>query len=275
MSGTVEIPPGMVCTTHWGLITAETAQCLSDTRAKCIERGLQNIEWRMIPGALVDKARNEAMRHLLSTQHQWVLMLDGDMVWEPNAVTDLLVTAYGSHPQYDVLGAYCTLRGALSLPTIDTGTGTWESHYPGQGVVSVMRTGAAFMLIKRHVLERVPSPWFGLRIPQRPIDAVAEVDTFCLTIFDGKNPFRGRPDQAWETLVQAASTHSSAQSWVPAEVGEDSSFCDRVTAAGMRIGVQTDLVTRHIDKETKDWTSHRKAMDERTKLHRLMSGFVS
>jgi glycosyltransferase involved in cell wall biosynthesis len=225
---------------------------------------------------LVDKARNEVMRGMLGSQAQWVLMIDADMLWEPDAVLKLLVAAYGTHPQYDVLGAYCTLRGPLSLPTIDTGTGTWESHYPGVGVVQVMRTGAAFMLIKRHVAEKGPAPWFALRVPQRPVDAVAEVDNFCRTIFDGRNPFRGLPSQHWESLEQAAASHDSARgAWVAAEVGEDSSFCDRVTAAGLTIGVHTDIVTRHLDKEMKDWTHHRKAMDEREKQDRLLSGFTA
>ena len=266
-----QVPPGMVCTTNWGLITAESAQCLSDTRSYCEEHGLKNITWQMVPGALVDKARNDAFRHMLSGPAQWILMIDADMVWEPDAVVRLLSAAYGTHPEYDVLGAYCNLRGNLALPTIDTGTGTWESHYPGQGVMSVMRTGGAFMLVKRQVAERIPGPWFALRVPMRPLDAVAEVDTFCRTIFDGRNPFRG---ESWDRLQTAAATHPSAQTWVAEEVGEDSSFCDRVTGAGLRIGVQSDIVVKHLDREVKDWTYHRKAMDEHAKQQRLLSGFT-
>jgi hypothetical protein len=272
MSNEVLIPPGMVCTTHWGLITAETAQCLSDTRAFCDEQGLKNVSWVMLQGALVDRARNDAFRSLLASQAQWILMIDADMLWERDAVIRMLQAAYGTHPQYDALGAYCTLRGNLALPTIDTGTGTWESHYPGTGVMSVMRTGGAFLLVKRHVAERIPPPWFALRVPQRPLDAVAEIDTFSRTIFDGRNPFRG-PD--WAKLEHAAATHTSAQGpWVAAEVGEDSSFCDRVTGAGMRIGVHTDVIVRHLDKEVKDWTHHRRAMMEQQKQDRLLSGFT-
>lgn len=271
----ISVPSGIVCTTHWGLVTAESAQCLSDTRSHCEEQGLKNVSWVMIAGALVDKARNEAVRGMLNSQAQWLLMIDADMVWPRESVLQLLSTAYGTHPQYDVLGAYCTLRGPLSLPTMDTGTGTWESHYPGQGVVSVMRTGAAFMLIKRHVAEKVPDPWFALRVPQKPLDSIAEVDNFCRTIFDGQNPFRGLPSQSWEAMEQAAATHHSNEGpWIPAEVGEDSSFCDRVKAAGFQIGVQTDIVTRHLDREYKDWTHHRRAMDEKTKQDRLLSGFT-
>lgn len=268
----VQVPPGMVVITTWGLVTAESAQCLADTRSFCDDQGLKNIQWRMIHGALVDKARNDAFRAMLNSQAQWILMIDADMIWEPDAIVRLLSTAFGTHPQYDVLGAYCNLRGNLALPTIDTGTGTWESHYPGQGVMSVMRTGGAFLLVKRHVAERVPGPWFALRVPMRPLDAVAEVDTFCRTVFDGRNPFRG---DSWERLEKAAATHPSAQGpWLGEEVGEDSSFCDRVTSAGLSIGVQSDIVVKHLDREVKDWTFHRKAMDERVKQERLLSGFT-
>ena len=88
-------------------------------------------------------------------------------------------------PHVDVLGAYCPLRGSLALPTIDTGTGTWESWYPGSGVIEAMRTGAAFLLCKRHVFEKLQDPWFRMRVPARPIDFMAEVDNWARMKFDG------------------------------------------------------------------------------------------
>jgi hypothetical protein len=275
VSDTIQIPAGMVVCTTYGSIMADTAFCLLETRSHSEKEGLLNVEWRQVPGALVDRARNDAMRAMLASQAQWLLFLDGDMTFSKDTILRMLRTAYGSHPHFDVVGAYCNLRGDLALPTIDTGTGTWESWYPGQGVVEVMRTGGACILVKRHVAERVPPPWFALRVPQRPLDAIAEVDTFCRTIFDGRNPFRSHPDAAWERMVQAAATHDSARNtWVAAEVGEDSSFCDRVTGMGLRICVDTDIEIQHVDRVVKTARDHRKAMDERAKQDRLLSGFT-
>lgn len=272
-----QCPPGMVCVTTYGSVQSETAFALMEARSFAEKQGLVNLQWAQIHGALVDKARNEAMRRLLAVGPEWLIFVDGDMVFEPDAIFKLLERAYGTHPHFDVLGGYCNLRGGPALPTIDTGTGTWESWYPGQGVIDVMRTGAAFVLIKKHVAQRIPDPWFALRVPMRILDAIQEVDTFCRTVFDGRNPMRGLPSRAWETMTDLARQHSSSreQPFVPAEVGEDSSFCDRVTAAGMRIGVDTDLIIRHIVRQTQDWTAHRDAMEKHDREHRLLSGFAA
>lgn len=276
MTDTFQCPPGHVICTTYGSLRAETAFALLEARSFTEEQGIKHLRYQAVQGALVDKARNDAMRRMLNSDSQWLLFVDGDMVWEKDAFLRLLQAAYGTHSDLDVLGAYCSLRGDLCLPTIDTGTGTWESYYPGQGVVEVMRTGAAFLLVKRHVAERVPSPWFALRVPMRPLDAVAEVDTFCRTIFDGRNPFRNLPSGAWESLEAAATAHGSTQGpWVAEEVGEDSSFCDRVRNAGLRIGVQTDLVVQHLHTSAQSWPDHRKAMLEHDRQVRLASGLVA
>ena len=276
MSETIQIPEGIVGITTYGVIQTETAFCLLESRSFAESQGLKNVTYEQVHGTLVDKARNELMRRMLASNAQWVLMVDGDMVWSKEMIAQMLQTAYGSHPQYDVLGAYCTLRGGVHLPTIDTGTGTWESWYPGTGPVEVMRTGGACLLVKRHVVERIPDPWFALRVPMRPIDALAETDTFCRTIFDGRNPLRGQASGAWEAMEQCAMDHDSTKHpWTPAEVGEDSSFCDRVTGAGFHIAVDTNIVVRHLVKMTHGPEDHRKAMVERDKDALLLCGIVA
>lgn len=272
---TIQIPPGVVACTSWGSVVSETAFALLESRSFNEKQGLTNISYNLVAGALVDKARNDAVRQFLASPAQWIMFLDMDMLWEPQALFDLLVTAYGSHPHLDVVGGYCNLRGGTGLPTMDTGTGTWESWFPGQGVVNVMRTGAAFLLAKRHVFERIPDPWFALRVPMRPLDAAAEVDNFCHTIFDGENPFRRLPGNPWERMLDAMVRHPSNQSpWVAGEVGEDSSFCDRVKAAGMLIGVQTDIVVRHLVRSPQGPDFHKEAMDKRDREVRLLTGYI-
>ena len=210
-------------------------------------QGLRNIRYVMMNGVLVEKTRNEAARMLLRERLGWLLFVDGDCTFAPDSLIaipqegqpaprpGLLQVAYGSHPHADIVGGWCPLRGELSLPTLDTGTGTWESIFPGSGILEVMRTGGAFLLLKRHCFERLRDPWFRMRVPARAVDFMAEVDNFCRMKFDGNNPFRGLPDQPWEKLEKIASEDPSAvqENFVPVEVGEDSGAADRFRNAGL------------------------------------------
>ena len=273
----VAIPPGIVAVTTYGQIRGETSQCLMDLRSHCELHGLRNVGWITVPGALVEKARNDAVRTMLTAfegQAQWVCFIDGDMIFSKDALWKaatptsppggLLYTAFHACTWADVSGGYCTLKGSLALPTIDSGTGTWESVYPGRGPVEVMRTGAAFLLCKRHVFDRIPQPWFRLRVPARPLDFMAEVDNWARMKMNGANPFRGLPGKPWEKLEQMAEHDPSATpgSFVPAEVGEDSGFCDRVKNAGMRIVVDTSIEIGHLETVVVNAQTHKKKMAE-------------
>jgi hypothetical protein len=265
--GAVQIPPGLVVCTTYGPIRHETAGCLMEMRSHAERSGLLNVGWTMVPGTLVEKARNDAVRTMLAAfkgEAQWILFVDGDMTFAPESLVRILSTAYGATPWADVVGGYCTLKGDLALPTLDTGTGTWESIFPGRGPVEVMRTGAAFLLCKRHVFERVAQPWFRLRVPARPLDFMAEVDNWARMKCDGQNPFRGLPGKPWERLLDLASSDPSAApgTFVPAEVGEDSGFCDRVKAAGMRIVVDSDIEIGHLEVKVVNAATHKQKMKE-------------
>lgn len=275
MSDQFAVPSGLVALTTYGSVQAQTHQAISDGRSFLEGQGVKNVRFTSIPGALVDKARNDACRAMLTEGRQWVLFIDGDMVFEPQALFRLLQTAYHTHQWADVVGGYCNLRGEVAIPTMDTGTGTWESHFPNSGVHEVMRTGAAFLLVKRHVCERMAEPWFAMRVPMRPIDALAEVDNFFRIKFDGQNPF-GETEE-WKTAVKMASEDPSAMKhqWHPAEVGEDSGFCDKVRFHGMRIVVDTHVVTGHLNQVVVSGVDHKKAMGERAKEQRLLVGLLA
>lgn len=274
--GQLQIPPGHICCTTYGMLRHETTQCLLESRSWSEKNGLGNVRWYTLPATLVEKARNEACRIAVQDPNcGWLMFVDGDMTWEPNAIVRMVSTAFGACPQADVLGGYCTLRGDLALPTIDTGTGTWESWFPGSGPIEVMRTGAAFLLVKRPVLLGLKDPWFRIRVPARPVDFMAEVDNFARIKFDGQNPFRERPDREWERLEQCAVEDPSAGGdFTPGEVGEDSGFCDRAKNAGYRIFVDTDIVTGHVDAKITTWHHHKEAMEKMVKGQRQIVGWL-
>src|SRR5687767_13631929 len=164
-SAPIQIPPGHVVVTTYGAITQQTAQCLMDARSFAEKQGASAITWRMEPASLVERARNASCRAMLREGAGWLLFIDGDTTFPPDAILHTLHSAYVETPHADVMGGYVPLRGDLALPTIDTGTGTWESWFPRSGTVSVIRTGAAFVLMKRHVLEALQDPWFRVRVP--------------------------------------------------------------------------------------------------------------
>jgi len=269
----LQVPVGCVVVTTYGTIQFETVQALGEMRSTVEVQGLR-FPWNFVPGSLVDRARNQAVAQFLQHPQKlgWLLFVDGDAVFQPDALTRLLMTAYRDHPEADAVGGYCTLRGDPYLPTIDTGTGTWESVLPGQGAMEVMRTGSAFVLLKRHVFEKVPGPWYGTRNPMRPIDALAEVDNFARTRFDGQNPLSETPE--WQTLVQCAKDDPSSR--VPPDtsafVGEDSNWCDTMRFHGLRVFVDTGVEVHHVDRAIRSAADHRRVMEERDSLMRKFVG---
>lgn len=273
----VQIPPGHVVVTTFGYLTQQTVQCLLEARSTLEKSGANNVAWRMVPGSLVDRARNDAVRGMLREGAGWLLFIDGDTTFAPDAILGMLHTAYVSTPHADVVGGYVPLRGDIALPTIDTGTGTWESWFPGSGIIPVIRTGGAFLLVKRHVLEALSDPWFRTRVSVRPIDFMAEVDNWARMKFNGTNPLRGLQGEPWERLEKCARDDPSIapEQFTPGEVGEDSGFCDRVRNAGFQIVVNTDIACGHVDHRVLTGADHRKAMDDQERAQRMLCGITA
>ncbi len=273
----IQVPSGFVCITTYGPIRQETAQCLLEARSFNEKNGLGNIEYQMIPGVLVEKARNEAVRQMLKKNHGYCFFIDGDTTFTPDAILRLVQTAFGEMPFADIMGGWVPLRGEMALPTIDSGSGTWESHFPGSGVIEVMRTGGAFVLFKRRVFEGLKDPWFRMRVPARPMDFMAEVDNWARMKLNGENPFRNQPGQFWEKLEDAARQDPSAaaENFVPVEVGEDSGMLDRARNAGFRAFVNTNVACGHVDTVVRSWVDHKKAMDAMEQTQRYASGLLA
>jgi hypothetical protein len=271
-------PLGHIALTTYGAVTAETLISYGDSRAFCTANGLGGIKWQVVFGALVDKARNEAVSQMLKDpQAAWLLFFDADMTWPPQLVPQLLKTAYQDCVWADIVGGYCNLRGPPYLPTIDTGTGTWEPHGAMQGPKEVIRTGSACVLVKRHVYERMNAPWYGIRPAPRPLDNIAELDNYARIKGDGQNPLREHP--FWNQLEQCAVEDAAANPIQDpnyfSTVGEDSNLCDRAKALGFRIVVDTNAVCQHIDRKSIGPADHAEAMRQRQSSEDAAVGLVT
>lgn len=290
MTDTIEIPPGRICVTSYGSIQVETAESLLQMARHAEQIGLHAITWSFVSGTLVDRARNDAAIQFMQSaqpQEEWLWFIDGDMLFQPQLIEVMLKTAFIDLPQADILGGYCNLKGAPYLPTIDRGSGSWEAHDAKIGPVSVIRTGAACLLIKRHAFDRIKYPWFGVFPASEPLEMLAEVDGFARRHYDGRNPLVG---SEWDKLTEIAGGDSKKTKWATTDggrsftagspharystVGEDSNFCDRAKAVGLNIFVQTDAVVHHIDRKVIGPDDHQRAINEGRESQRELIGVM-
>lgn len=269
------LPPGHIIMTTWGMVTMETCSAWADSRVFSHDKGLKQVTWDIRPGGLIDKTRNEAVAAMLAnTANDWLMFVDADMSWRPEAPMQLLAAAYRDFPDADIVGAWCPLRGFPYLPTIDPGSGTWEPVEPSTGPVEVMRTGAAFVLIKRRVFERMAPPWYAVKFSREPLDVIQAFETYALTKFDGQNPLRDT--KAWQQLEQcaAADAPQGKKPYPYQHIGEDSGFCDRARGLGFRIIVQTNIVVSHVDRMLITPEKHLDAMAEMRQSEARASGVL-
>ena len=147
--------------------------------------------------ANVSMARNAIVRKFLDdSDAPWLLMLDADMVFEPDAPDRLLARAKESGGK--VLGGLCFgVESGRLFPTMYDLAGT-ESEpavvryqsWPAGSLFPVFATGAAFLLMHRDALEAVRDkgfsrifPWFEETVYPPGPDALmpmGEDVTFCL-----------------------------------------------------------------------------------------------
>lgn len=252
-----------------GSVTPQFSSCWTEMRSFNETRaGLTNVEYRIQHGLFVESARDDAVLHALQEKYDWILQVDADATFPADTLLRLLNRAYVEFPNAGVMGTYSQLKAEPHFPTIDTGSGTWEEHYPGEGVLQVIRTGCHCFLMKTSVIRKIGGgPWFRTRLAQQPIRAFREVDSFARQRLSGKNPLSDHPE--WETLLQDAETSTTQRESV---VGEDSAFFDRCRAHNVNVMVDTDLVTGHVSQHVIQPVMFRDKIRESRKMQRAMLG---
>lgn len=251
-----------------GSVMEEFAACLMEARAHCITNGYTSIEWLTFPAQLVEAGRDTVLEHARDQNYDFAILIDADAVFNADLITAMLMSAFVTAADSDALGAYAQLKHDPYLPVIDTGTGTWEPHFPGEGILPCIRTGGHCILVKASAWQRMPQPWFRTRRTMKPMDALREVDNYARIKNDGKNPL----DTAdWRLLMEKASEEFGG---VIASVGEDSGFCDSLLAHGGKLYVDCNIVTGHIAKKTIRAQDLREAMKSRQRKLGLSVGVM-
>lgn len=176
---------------HPGTVSAHFAGALADTALDPLVVG--RISERSGPN--VSAARNRVVAAFLAGPADWLLMVDTDMSWEPDAVRLLMESA--DPESAPIVGALCfgVADGRL-YSTIFTNLAVGDRHalvrfdrHPRERLVSCDATGAAFLLIHRGVLEAVRDRAFSVAFPwfqetERHGMPVSEDITFCLRARD-------------------------------------------------------------------------------------------
>ena len=187
----------VVAYVHPGQVSAYFAKSLMLTLLldRLPGRGQQRIvnvleEWS---SANISHSRNTLTAQFLDgTTADWLLWIDADMAWQPEALEQLLAVA--DPERAPIVGGLCF--GAIHdelFPTIyhlaampDGGFSTVRVlDYPADALVRCTATGAAFLLIHRSVLEAIRDHGFNRTFPwfqetENRGEPVGEDITFCL-----------------------------------------------------------------------------------------------
>jgi hypothetical protein len=164
-------------------------------------------------GNLLTLQRNTLVQRM---RGDWILFIDDDMVWEPDAVKRLVQTkdeleAMGR--EVDVLGALCFRRAEPHQPTLyvrhESGPYNFLEQWEDD-VVEIDGTGMAFALITKRAFERI---------------AGTEQPSYAERIKYDRHPDFFR----WQ-----------------GQMGEDLRFCQDVKAAGGHVYVDTRIRIRHV-----------------------------
>lgn len=133
------------------------------------------VEWIIDTGSMLPLQRNFIVQHM---KGDWLLFIDSDMVFQPDALVRLLKTrqdllAQGDEP--DIVGALCFRRSPPHNPTLfrkdESGHYQVLEDYAGhEEVVEVDATGMAFALISMSAFDKItgmPMPPYEERIGGR------------------------------------------------------------------------------------------------------------
>lgn len=144
-----------------------TQQCWDITQHWFDQRNIKIMLYTPMGISHIDKARNQCIEEFLKTDCTHLLFIDGDMVWNPESIEKFLLY---NEP---VVSAIPTQKVPPFKPTVymvaKDDNGQPNTYWLQLGMYPLDRpfywgaagVGAAFMMIKREVIEKMEVPWFA------------------------------------------------------------------------------------------------------------------
>lgn len=199
-----------------GAVSSAFADCLLRTIGYDRYHGSRIAGWNFIEcSANVASGRNALVEWFLESDKQWLIQIDSDMVWEPDAIHRLLAAA--DPVERPIVGGLCFAQEGdtgMIWPTMFDLAGTDEQvefvrydDWQPDILLPVGSTGAAFLLTHRSVLETIRDRNFSAAYP-------------------------------WFQEREIGGRRS----------GEDVSFCLRAAAVGAKVHVATGVAIGHIKR---------------------------
>lgn len=190
-------------------------------------------KWLTVQGSMLVLQRNECLKQM---EGDWVLFIDDDMVWRPQAIGQLVTSWEEVQQQFDepvIMGGLCHRREPPYDPTLYARDAersgkyrfmeTWDAD-----VVEVDATGLAFVLIPVAALEAIMgTPWPN---------------------FETRQLYQSPPLFQWTQ-----------------HLGEDLRFMQDAKAAGCRIFVDTRVRIGHVTEIVVDRSNFLQHIKSRSK----------
>lgn len=126
-----------------------------------------------VSSANISRARNTLVQRFLDGKGEWLLFVDADMAFPPNAVEEIGRNAHTE--KAPIVGGLCfgvndgvlfpTLYGLGQTADGEVGVTRHDGPIPDNTMMQVAATGAAFLLIHRSVLLAVADKGFNATYP--------------------------------------------------------------------------------------------------------------
>lgn len=183
----------------------------------------QSAKWLTVQGSMLVLQRNECLKQM---EGDWVLFIDDDMVWNPQAIGQLVTSWEEVSEQLDepvIMGGLCHRREAPYDPTLYARDGEHEGKYRfmetwDSDIVEVDATGMAFVLI--------------------PVAALTTMMETEWPNFETRQLYQSPPLFQWTQ-----------------HMGEDLRFMQDAKTAGCRVFVDTRIRIGHVTEVVVDRSS--------------------
>ena len=190
-------------------------------------------QFRIINSSLVTHARNMVTCGFLHSNYDYLLFVDADVSFEPEAVLRMLVTKKNI-----ICTPYRLKLADLSIQFPVTFKDPKHIDIKELGMVDIVEIEAGpagLMLIHRRVFEKLieDHPEYKINIPKGKMQAMNDE---VMGVPTTEDPISKHLYNFWDT-----SFHLSTGAWK----GEDLAFCDLVRGAGFGIYANIDSETTH------------------------------